>query len=341
MSTQQPNKRVLIVDDEDNVTLVLSRSLAKLGDDYVIETANDSEEALEKIKETAYSLVITDYRMPDMNGVDLAMAIRNLSPQTQVVLMTAYGDRQLKNLAGNMELAGYLDKPFSMKDIRRIVEQAIGQTRSEDPYRTGERSVDNEVFEHLETLQMNTGARCIMLLSSGGYPIEAVGGAQALDLSTVGALVAANFAAAVELSKLLGNDSIFKSSYHEGPDYNIYAYDVNGDALLAVIFGNDNRPGTVWFYTKQTATNLKELLEEQAFAAQETLERGQSDADLDADLENFSRDLDKMFGGESNDTPSPPDDGDDSQEHTLLNLDEAIKAGIVSTDISEHNGHQN
>jgi CheY-like chemotaxis protein/predicted regulator of Ras-like GTPase activity (Roadblock/LC7/MglB family) len=335
MNTEQTKKRVLIVDDEQNVTLVLSRSLAKLGDEYLIETANDSEEALEKVQETHYGLVITDYRMPEMNGVDLAMAIRNLSPQTQVILMTAYGDNQLKHMAGNMDLAGYLDKPFSMKDIRAIVEQAIGKTGNEDPYRRGERSVDHEVYEQLERLQMNTGARCIMLLSSGGYPIESIGATQNLDLSTVGALVAANFAAAIELSKFLGNDSIFKSSYHEGPDYNIYAYDINGDALLAVIFGTDNRPGTVWFYTKQTATNLKELLEDQKMEHDE-------DNDLDIDMDEFSQDLDKLFGDvyptEANDAPNTHNEENEGARK-LLSLDEAMNAGLISMDVGESNGH--
>ncbi len=327
---EQTTKRVLIVDDEQNVTLVLSRSLAKLGDEYLIETANDSAEALEKIKETPYGLVITDYRMPEMNGVDLAMAVRNLSPQTQVVLMTAYGDHQLKHLASNMDLAGYLDKPFSMKDIRAIVEQAIGRTSNEDPYRRGERSVDHEVYEELENLQMNTGARCIMLLSSGGYPIESIGATQNLDLSTVGALVAANFAAAVELSKLLGNDSIFKSSYHEGPDYNIYAYDVDGDALLAVIFGTEHRPGTVWFYTKQAATHLKDLLDHQAIEREE-------DNELKIDMDEFSQDLDKLFNdGPRAETAAPDEDNDG--ERKLLSLDEAMSAGLVSTDVGESNG---
>lgn len=62
--------------------------------------------------------------------------------------------------------------------------------------------------------------------------------------------------AAVELARLLETGSIFKSSYHESPDYSFYSYAVNGDLLLTVIFGAETKPGMVWFYTKKVAIEL-------------------------------------------------------------------------------------
>lgn len=252
-------KRILIVDDEPNVTLIMSRSLEKLDKKYEVETAQSGREALTKIESQPYALVITDYKMPEMNGLDLTMAIRRIAPETQVILMTAHGTGALQNTAQGLDLDGYIDKPFELSEIRRIVETAVSSTEVAGPYRSGERSVEDEVTRHLIALQDDTGARCVMLLSSGGYPIEIAGMTEGLDTSTVGALVAANFAAAVELSKMLGNASIFKSSYHEGPDYNIYAYDVNGELLLAVIFGSEAKTGAVWHFTKQTALQLADL----------------------------------------------------------------------------------
>jgi CheY-like chemotaxis protein len=251
-------KRILIVDDEPNVTLILSRSLDKLDKKYEVETAQSGAEALSKLQDKPYALVITDYKMPEMNGLDLAMAVRRVAPETQVILMTAHGTGDLQNTA-NTDLDGYIDKPFKLSEIREIVDAAVSSTEVADPYRSGELGVEDEVSEHLEALQEDTGARCVMLLSSGGYPIEIAGMTQGLDKSTVGALVAANFMAAIELSKMLGNTSIFKSSYHEGPDYNIYAYDVNEDLLLAVIFGSEAKTGAVWHFTKQTASALAKL----------------------------------------------------------------------------------
>jgi predicted regulator of Ras-like GTPase activity (Roadblock/LC7/MglB family) len=117
------------------------------------------------------------------------------------------------------------------------------------------------IDHHLKSLRVHTGAQCVLLISSTGYPVGVVGQIVNLDISSIGALVAGNFMAAAELANLLGSShSIFKSSYHESDDCNIYAYNVDGEFLLAVIFGTASKPGVIWFYTKQTAAKLAPLL---------------------------------------------------------------------------------
>ncbi len=117
------SKRVLIVDDESNVAMTLAASMEKLGKEYVIETAHSGAEALVKIQGGAYALLITDYKMPGMNGLDLAQAVRRISPDTQVVLMTAYGSAELCDTVGQMGLDGYLDKPFTVAQVREMVKR--------------------------------------------------------------------------------------------------------------------------------------------------------------------------------------------------------------------------
>ncbi|MBN1318528.1 MAG: roadblock/LC7 domain-containing protein [Anaerolineales bacterium] len=129
--------------------------------------------------------------------------------------------------------------------------------------RKGHSEWEKPVLEQLGRLQTDTGARCVVLLNSSGYPIETAGATNGLDVSSIGALVAANFAAAAELARLLGRGSVFKSSYHEGlgeTDQNIFAYNVNGDVLLAVIFGEKSKPGIVWYCTRRTAAALNPLV---------------------------------------------------------------------------------
>jgi CheY-like chemotaxis protein len=206
-------------------------------------------------------LTITDYRMPGMNGVQLAQLARKMAPDTQVILMTAYGTTGLQQVVGSMALDGYLDKPVSIEKVRQIVEEVVGYaTEGEDPYRTGEREAPPAVHDLLQTLQRNTNAHCALLVSLGGHPIELAGQTNGLDIASISALVAANFMAAAELARLLGNTSVFKSSYHEGLGYDIYAHDVNGDCLLAVIFGSASKAGIVRFYTNNTINLLASLL---------------------------------------------------------------------------------
>lgn len=119
-------KRVLIVDDEPHVTMMLADSLEKLGEDYAVEMAHSGDEALTKVRQATYAVLITDYKMPGMNGLDLAQTVHRLSPETRIILMTAHGSDTLRDIVRQMELDGYLDKPFSVAQVRDLVRSAVG-----------------------------------------------------------------------------------------------------------------------------------------------------------------------------------------------------------------------
>lgn len=254
-------KRVLIVDDDINITSPVAASLGMLGDEYIIEAVNDSVEALRKIKSEFYDLVLTDYQMPKISGVVLAQQIHKSSPDTQVIMMTGHSSTGLQDVVGSLKLDGYIEKPVRLSRVREIVQEALERTmEGDDAFRSGERTAAASVAKPLQELRVNTGARCILLLSDGGYPIEIAGETGTLDVSSISALVAANFMATAELAKLLGDSSVFKSSYHEGPDYNIFAYRINEDALLAVIFGSESKSGIVRYYTSKAVDEILPLL---------------------------------------------------------------------------------
>ncbi|MBN1219012.1 MAG: response regulator [Anaerolineae bacterium] len=256
-------KRVLIVDDDKEILMMLQFALKKLGSEYEIITAEGSVEALEKIEyESPFDLVVTDYVMKEITGVDLARAVRRISPGTPVVLMTAYGTKRLRATTESLGFDGYLDKPFTVQKIRGIVTQMIKTGRSTRGTAPLESSVvvSDNVLDHLKALNVNANARCVLLLRSDGYPVHVVGEARNLRVANISALIAANFMAAGELANLLGNQREFKSSFLEGDGYNVYAYDVNGMYLLTVVFDANRKPGVVWFYTKQTAIVIAPLL---------------------------------------------------------------------------------
>ena len=257
-------KRVLIVDDDKEILLMLDFALKKLGSDYDIITAEGSVEALEVVQNSApFDLVVTDYVMKEITGVDLARAVRRISPATPVILMTAYGTKRLRATTESLGFDGYLDKPFTVQKIRGIVEQMI-QTPHPTPEPDSEPLFPSkDVGEHLKALQNNANARCILLLRSDGYPVKVVGETRSLKVPNISALIAANFMSAGDLSDYLGNQQAFRSSFHEGENYNVYTYDVNGEFLLSAVFDANRKPGVVWFYTKQTATVLAPLLIEE------------------------------------------------------------------------------
>jgi DNA-binding NtrC family response regulator len=118
--------RVLIVDDEAKVALTLAASLEGLGVEFNVDTAYSFAEAFSKAQKSQYELIIVDYEMPGLNGLDLARAVRRISPDTRVVLMTSYGSQALRDTARLLGLVGYLDKPFTLAQLRELVQHTIG-----------------------------------------------------------------------------------------------------------------------------------------------------------------------------------------------------------------------
>ncbi|NIN66019.1 MAG: response regulator, partial [Anaerolineae bacterium] len=87
-------RRILVVDDDERVLFVLHDTLARLGSEYEILTAQNGREALDKAREVPFDLIITDLRMPGMDGVELTEAVRALNPRIAVIWITAYGSQE-------------------------------------------------------------------------------------------------------------------------------------------------------------------------------------------------------------------------------------------------------
>ncbi len=257
-------KHVLIVDDAKDLLFLITHSVKRLGPEYEITTATSGQMALEKIQNQKFDLVLTDYMMGSMTGLDLAQEVKKISPETQVILMSAYDTKSLRQMVKDMDLTGYLGKPFTIPKVLEIVEQAIAHTHPTSATTSVADTPEDttqKINKALKTLYHKTGAHYALLLDSRGHPVQVVGRTENATLSRIATFVAANFLAVTELASLLGdNSSVFRSSYHEGSNYNIYAHDINGEYLLAVVFGTKDKPGTVWFYTKKAVEAIAPLL---------------------------------------------------------------------------------
>ena len=103
---------MLIVDDDVHMAKTLVDILKVKG--YIAEAANSGEQALEKVKTNDYDCVLTDIRMPGMNGVDLYEAIKNIKPDLPVILMTAYAVNKLVNRGIEEGAIATLNKPIDI-----------------------------------------------------------------------------------------------------------------------------------------------------------------------------------------------------------------------------------
>ncbi len=116
-------KRVLIVDDEPPVVFFLRHGRKNLGDTYEIMTATSGAEALAKIKAASVDLLITDVTMPDMSGITLTEAARDMYPNLKVVWITAVDTWKAE--AERLQVDRYLLKPVDVDMIRGVVKENV------------------------------------------------------------------------------------------------------------------------------------------------------------------------------------------------------------------------
>lgn len=117
------NEKILIVDDEEDILKVLKFLLSREG--YEVDTALTGEEALELLKKKNYDLVLTDLRMPGIDGIELLDKTLEINPSTAVVIMTAYASIESAVIAIKKGASDYIVKPFINEDVKMRIKRIL------------------------------------------------------------------------------------------------------------------------------------------------------------------------------------------------------------------------
>ena len=120
---KETSAKLLIVDDKAQMREVLQKFLVAEG--YRIETAESAEEALEKFKNTNFDLILSDIRMPLMDGNELLDAILKIKSDAVVILMTAFGSIEAAVEAIKQGATDYISKPFQMEEVLLRISRAL------------------------------------------------------------------------------------------------------------------------------------------------------------------------------------------------------------------------
>ena len=115
--------QILIVEDDRKMRLALREIMTKEG--YSVDTVETGEAALGRVEETSYDLVITDLKLPGIDGMSLLKAIRKSRPDTSVVIITAYATVDTAVDAMREGAEDYISKPFNLDEIRIIVKKVL------------------------------------------------------------------------------------------------------------------------------------------------------------------------------------------------------------------------
>ena len=116
--------RILIVDDDDGVRENLAELFQVVG--YSVVTAGSAPEAMGKLAHHDVDILLTDYRMPGPNGVELIESARRVKPGLRAILMTAFGDSFTEIESVRRGAIGYVNKPFEADEITNLVSRILG-----------------------------------------------------------------------------------------------------------------------------------------------------------------------------------------------------------------------
>ncbi len=145
------DKKLLIVDDEAGIRKVLGISLSDIG--YNVFTAESGEEALEIFRNQSPPIVLTDIKMPGMDGIELLKAIKNENPDTEVIMITGHGDMDLAIESLKYQAVDFVTKPIN-DDVLQI---ALNRAH----YKIQTRKKLREYTENLEALVLEKSAKLV------------------------------------------------------------------------------------------------------------------------------------------------------------------------------------
>ncbi len=169
-------RTILLVDDEPDIREVLDIYLTDLG--YSVHTAEDGEKALEAFHRTVPTIVLSDIKMPGMNGIELLRRIKHESPETEVIMITGHGDMDLAIDSLKLEATDFITKPVNddiLEFALQRAEERIEMRRRLRAYTENlEQMVEEKTHQLLESEKMAAVGRVAAELS---HTIKNIAGA--------------------------------------------------------------------------------------------------------------------------------------------------------------------
>ena len=121
----QVRPRVLVVDDEASIRDLLAKTLALA--EYDVDLAFDGRTALDRLRTTPYDLLITDLKMPGVDGLTVIREARRLKTDLPVIIITGFSSEASAIEAVNLGVSGYLTKPFRVPRVLAVAAKALGE----------------------------------------------------------------------------------------------------------------------------------------------------------------------------------------------------------------------
>lgn len=155
--------KILVIDDEVEICLILNKFLSKNG--FEVSTAHTGKDGLQKIKSENYDLILSDFRLPDFNGLDLLKEIKSLKPHSKVIMITGYSDIRMAVEVIKYGAIDYVTKPLYPQEMLSLINESLATSTEES--QNNNRSSDTAKDQLLKS---DTTAKSVLVKGSGNIP---------------------------------------------------------------------------------------------------------------------------------------------------------------------------
>ncbi len=121
----EKERRILVVSPDDDTRYLLKCGLRKLSEDYVVVVINERDEAVQKVQEMSFNLIILDVAILNQDMIAFTKLLQSLSPESKVIWITSCDSLTYRLQAHEMSIYHSLLKPFKLSDVRCIVQRAV------------------------------------------------------------------------------------------------------------------------------------------------------------------------------------------------------------------------
>jgi CheY-like chemotaxis protein len=232
---------VLLVDDQRDIVRLLHSSLQTLGHELDIIDAPSGEEALLEASLRRIDLLVADYLLPGISGVELMHKIRARNPSLKVIFITGMTERKARNEMLNAGAVAMFDKPIPLADFLDAVERSLGLVRTIFPPESS-----REAEEHRQTLsellggfRQKVNADAVFLISDRGRVLARAGDLydSSMEVSLLSALMAI-FSAGLKVSRFIHQESLENYHVFRSEDHDLILIPVDASHAL-MLAGKD------------------------------------------------------------------------------------------------------
>ncbi|MGH2521559.1 MAG: response regulator [Anaerolineales bacterium] len=271
-------RRILVVDDQREITRMIRSALETLGQGYVIVEVPSGEEAVLEIRRGGIDLLVTDVRLPGISGLDLIKRLRKANDKAQAIVISGYPSAQFEAEAKRLGVTSYFSKPLRMEDFLQSVQTALGEKPTVGPaVPSSAQPQEPGIAARLSTLRRDLAANAVFLVDLDGKVVVRAGDITKLDMDPVLAHLMTAFSAALKVCKLLGGLIPTNVHFFDGDDYDVYAANVGQYFALVIIFDGERgagQMGPVMRYGRQCADDLLNSLVVMGIAVEPALPSG-------------------------------------------------------------------